>query len=125
MKFGTILISDEQLVGRALKQIISKHKWSRIVTHNLCGEYGHSQHKSLSKILHEHKFGNLYVFDKGNEILPFHLLQKKLNLLSIYKSQMFVIEKLLPYILYEAIVPFFKSNCFKKENTHENRTSSA
>lgn len=103
---------DAQLVERDLRKVISKQRFSRIVSHNLCGEYGHSQHKSLSKILHDQGLDNLYVFDTSNDVIPFHLLQKKLNLLSIYKSQMFVIENLLPYILYERIVPFAESTCF-------------
>ncbi len=106
---------DEQLVGMDLRKVISNQRWSRIVTHNLCGEYGHSQHKSLSKILHDQGLDHLYVFDTSNDVIPFHLLQKKLKLLSIYKSQLFVIEELMPYIIYERIVPFAESNCFTEE----------
>ncbi|MDP4106001.1 MAG: PIG-L family deacetylase [Bacillota bacterium] len=103
---------DKQLVAKDIRKRIDKHRYHRIVTHNLCGEYGHSQHKSLSKILHSEGIDNLYVFETGKKIIPFKLIQKKLKLLSIYKSQMFVIEELLPYILYECIVPYSESSCF-------------
>lgn len=103
---------DVQLVGKDLKKVISHYRSSRIVTHNLCGEYGHNQHKSLSKILHDQGLDNLYVFDTSNDVIPFHLLRKKLNLLSIYRSQMHAIEELMPYILYEKIVQYDKSTCF-------------
>lgn len=103
---------DVQLVGKDLRKVIGKYRSSRIVTHNLCGEYGHTQHKSLSKILHDQGHDNLYVFDTSNDVIPFSLLQKKLNLLSIYRSQMHVIKKLMPYILYEKIVRYDKSTCF-------------
>ncbi|GGD75564.1 PIG-L family deacetylase [Paenibacillus nasutitermitis] len=97
---------NAEVVGRDLEKVINKHRFHRIVTHNLQGEYGHSQHKSLSKILHDRGVDHLYVFGKSNDILPFHLLRDKLILLSVYQSQMYVIEQLMPYILYECIVPF-------------------
>lgn len=103
---------DRDMVCKDLRKTINKQKYRRIVTHNLCGEYGHSQHISLSKILHDQGLTNLYVFDTSKEVIPFKLIQKKLKLLSIYKSQMFVIEDLLHYILYERIVPFTASPCY-------------
>lgn len=103
---------DRDLVGRDLSKVINKHKYRRIVTHNLCGEYGHSQHISLSKILHDLGLNNLYVFDTAEDVIPFKLIQKKINILTIYQSQMFVIEDLLRYILYERIVPFNLSPCY-------------
>jgi hypothetical protein len=106
---------DAELVGKDLEKVIAKHRFHRIVTHNLRGEYGHSQHKSLSKILHDRGIDNLYVFEKSNDILPFPLLRDKLILLSVYQSQMYVIEQLMPYILYERIVPFKKSTYLSSE----------
>ncbi|WP_410514553.1 PIG-L family deacetylase [Paenibacillus sp. BR2-3] len=117
---------DPGQLGKDLEKVIHKHRFGRIVTHNLGGEYGHSQHKSLSKILHGMGIDNLYVFDKSDEVLPFHLLRDKLILLSVYHSQMFVIEQLMPYILYERIVPYDESPLYhpaKKVKLHENRAS--
>ncbi|PFE29522.1 hypothetical protein CN279_01835 [Bacillus anthracis] len=96
---------DKVQLTKDLNKVFLKDNYNCIVTHNLQGEYGHSQHKSLSKILHEQNFKNLYVFNKSNIILPYELLRKKLNLLSIYKSQIKGnIENLMDYIVYENIV---------------------
>ncbi|MNN71024.1 hypothetical protein D3C81_1869210 [compost metagenome] len=74
------------------------------MTHNLHGEYGHSQHKALSRILHSMNLDNLCVFDTTDEKLPDNVLKKKIELLHHYKSQMYVIDGLESYILYERIV---------------------
>jgi len=37
-------------VGNKLLQAITTNNYDKIVTHNWYGEYGHSQHKSLSSI---------------------------------------------------------------------------
>ncbi len=96
---------DAQELMKDLNKILRKNHFKCIVTHNLDGEYGHSQHKSLSKILHNQKYDNLYVFDKAVTILPYRLLRKKLNLLSVYQSQIKGnIENLMHYIVYERIV---------------------
>ncbi|PEB19920.1 PIG-L family deacetylase [Bacillus toyonensis] len=88
-----------------LSKVFQKYSFNCIVKHNLQGEYGHSQHKSLSKILHEQNYDNLYVFNKASTILPYKLLRKKLNLLSTYKSQIKGnIEQLMDYIVYESVV---------------------
>lgn len=106
---------DSKQLRKDLSKVITKHQFRRIVTHNLQGEYGHSQHKSLSKILHDLGIDNLYVFEKSDEVLSFHLLRDKLILLSVYQSQMYVIEELMPYILYERIVPFNESTSLSSE----------
>ena len=96
---------DAALLKKDLKKILRKNSINCIVTHNLYGEYGHSQHKSLSQILHNIFKKNLYVFDKGAHPLPFRLLKKKLHLLSFYQSQMEGnIEQLMDYVIYERLL---------------------
>lgn len=96
---------DADQLRKDLSKVFRKNKMNRIVTHNLEGEYGHSQHKSLSRILHDLVYENLYVFDKSDQVLPFHLLKKKLSLLSVYHSQMEGnIKKLMQYVIHEHVV---------------------
>lgn len=95
---------DEEEVKDALRDHLDSGQFHKVVTHNLHGEYGHSQHRSLSRILHSMKLDHLYVFETEDDPLPFHILQKKLELLQHYKSQMFVIEQLMPYIVNEALI---------------------
>ncbi|WP_110932896.1 PIG-L deacetylase family protein [Paenibacillus bouchesdurhonensis] len=95
---------DDEEVKRDLKQVLNSGNYERVVTHNLHGEYGHSQHKALSRILHSMQLDNLYVFDMSDKMLPKHILKKKMKLLSHYESQMYVIETLEPYILYEGLL---------------------
>ncbi|WP_051620576.1 PIG-L family deacetylase [Paenibacillus sp. UNC451MF] len=73
----------------------------KVVTHNLSGEYGHTQHKALSQIVHSLVFKNLYVFDTSEEKLEEALLSKKQELLQYYKTQ--DIQWLEKYIQYECI----------------------
>ncbi|ASA19852.1 PIG-L family deacetylase [Paenibacillus donghaensis] len=96
---------DEQQVKDTLIKLLDNSHFHKVVTHNLHGEYGHNQHKSLSRILHSMDLDHLYVFDKADAPLPFHILQKKLKLLQHYKSQMYVIEELMPFIVNERLIP--------------------
>lgn len=96
---------DEEHVEDALRNLLDNGHFDKVVTHNLHGEYGHSQHKSLSRILHSMDIEHLYVFDTAVDPLPFHILQMKLKLLQHYKSQMFVIEQLMPFIVNERLIP--------------------
>lgn len=95
---------DEEEVKKDIERVLESDQFQRIVTHNLHGEYGHRQHKVLSRILHNMCPDNLYVFDKAEEALPARILKKKRKLLNCYQSQMYVIEQLESYILYERIL---------------------
>lgn len=100
---------DSDILTKDLNKVIRKNSPNCVVTHNLDGEYGHSQHKSLSEILHTIINKNLYVFDTEDQILPFQLLKKKLHLLSVYESQMKGnIEQLMQYVIYERLLLPFK-----------------
>ncbi|MNJ04245.1 hypothetical protein D3C73_1649130 [compost metagenome] len=50
------------------------------------------------------RLNNLCVFDTTDEKLPDSILKKKMEMLRHYKSQMYVIDGLESYILYERIV---------------------
>ncbi|WP_052410123.1 PIG-L deacetylase family protein [Paenibacillus durus] len=95
---------DEEEVGDALRDVLDSGDFHKVVTHNLEGEYGHSQHRSLSRILHSMDLDNLYVFERADDPLPYHILQMKLQLLQHYKSQMYVIEQLMPFIVNERLI---------------------
>lgn len=95
---------DEEAVTEAVEYVLAKGHYCRIVTHNLQGEYGHSQHRALSRIMHGMDLSELQTFERSSEPLAFHVLERKLMLLKHYRSQMYVIEQLMPYIVNERIV---------------------
>lgn len=94
---------DEESVKADLSEVLDSGRYELIVTHNLDGEYGHSQHKALSQIVHSMDLDNLYVFDTSDQRLPEDVLKKKKLLLDYYQSQMYVIDGLGSYIIYEQI----------------------
>lgn len=95
---------DEEKVIRDLRRVLWFGKYELVVTHNLHGEYGHTQHMALSRIVHRLHPKNLHVFDTSEERLPDDMLNKKWELLRHYQSQMYVIDGLDAYIQYEQIV---------------------
>jgi hypothetical protein len=72
-----------------------------VVTHSLAGEYGHTQHMALSKLVHEVVEAPIYVFDTSEKKLDPGLLMKKQKLLACYESQ--DIEWLQKYVEFESI----------------------
>jgi LmbE family N-acetylglucosaminyl deacetylase len=86
-----------------LKRAMFKKRIKMVVTHNPIGEYGHSQHKALSKVVHKLVKKNLYVFHLSNERLKKRMLKKKKRLLKCYRSQKTIIRKLKYYVKHEAI----------------------
>lgn len=58
-----------------------------VLTHNMFGEYGHTQHKALHCIVRDLKLNNSYQFGSSIKQLPFSLLKKKMEILTLYKSQ--------------------------------------
>ncbi|SDF28520.1 GlcNAc-PI de-N-acetylase [Fontibacillus panacisegetis] len=95
---------DEEQVKNDVEKVLKSGHYERIMTHNLHGEYGHSQHKALSRILHNMRLNNLCVFDTTDDKLPDNILKKKMELLHHYESQMYVIDGLESYISYERII---------------------
>lgn len=97
---------DRPKLIRDLQEVLDRRWWKKIVTHNLDGEYGHTQHKALSEIMHSIVKEDLYVFGKPEpkgKLLPFKVLKEKFILLGIYQSQHFVMEEFRENIPYERI----------------------
>ncbi|MFD2670545.1 PIG-L deacetylase family protein [Marinicrinis sediminis] len=95
---------DRNSLKQKLTQTLNNQSYQKIVTHNLNGEYGHSQHRALSEIMHELVRENLFVFGTSHTMLPYQIIQKKIQLLSYYRSQADVIRTLHEYIQYEKII---------------------
>lgn len=92
----------EDILIPKLLNLITETSYEKILTHNLKGEYGHPQHKRLSKILHLLKPPNLYTFHTDPNIInpSYHAVNR---LLKLYHSQSSVVDKLQWYILHQSI----------------------
>tara|TARA_R110000803_G_scaffold130455_4_gene197796 strand:- start:31 stop:1491 length:1461 start_codon:yes stop_codon:yes gene_type:complete len=85
-----------------LDDIINSREWEKIVTHNPVGEYGHPQHKLIhdrvKNCLAETSSGiinNFYVFGKSPNKIEENILNTKLELLKLYKSEEEIINQIL------------------------------
>jgi hypothetical protein len=77
-----------------LDDIINSRKWDKIITHNPVGEYGHPQHKLIFDKV-KSLVDDFYVFGKSPTKLPNAIINQKLKLLKIYKSEQSIINQLL------------------------------
>jgi len=104
-----------------IEKIINQKSWSKIVTHNPIGEYGHPMHKKVFDTVKK-LTNNFYVFGKSLKKLDKNTLNKKLKLLKLYKSEQPIISQLLNkdgdwfksnsdtnYIEYESIEKYKKT----------------
>ncbi|WP_254660920.1 protein kinase domain-containing protein [Bacillus sp. FJAT-27225] len=80
---------DRPALVKRLKKILKERDYKKIVTHSLIGEYGHTQHKALSEVMHSLVKDNLYVFGFGDKELPQDIYDKKLELLDQYEGFVF------------------------------------
>jgi len=68
-----------------IKDVLSMG-FDTVLTHNDQGEYGHTQHQALSRIVRELVTENLYEFGHlDGSLLTFENLKEKLEILSMYK----------------------------------------
>ena len=84
-----------------LLRVLRERKYTKIVTHNRKGEYGHPRHRALHDILNHLRPELLWQFDKCKERLPSSILFKKRDLLKVYDSQRDVLDWFSPW--YEKI----------------------
>ena len=82
-------------------RVLRERDWTKVVTHNKQGEYGHPRHRALHEILNHLRPDILWQFDKGKERLSQDLLLKKRDLLKVYGSQRDVLGWFSPW--YETI----------------------
>lgn len=85
-----------------LDDIINSREWKKIVTHNPVGEYGHPQHKLIhdrvKNCLAETSpstIDNFYVFGKSPVKINGYILNRKMDLLKLYKSEEEIINQIL------------------------------
>ena len=86
-------------------RVLREREYTKIVTHNKQGEYGHPRHRALHDILNHLRPDILRQFDKGKgtqERLLEEIVSVKRNLLKIYESQREVLDWFSPW--YEKIV---------------------
>lgn len=75
---------DPEEVVPEIKQVLSLG-FDNVFTHNDHGEYGHTQHQSLSRIVRNLVDKNLFEVGHDISILQFDVLKEKLDILSMYK----------------------------------------
>ena len=93
----------EKLIYELLR-VLREKEYTKIVTHNRKGEYGHPRHRALYEILNHLRPEILWQFDKGKgtqERLSEEIISVKRNLLKVYKSQREVLDWFSPW--YEKI----------------------
>ena len=90
----------EKLIYELLR-VLRERDYKKIVTHNKKGEYGHPRHRALHDILNHLRPEILWQFDKCHIRLPNDILNKKRDLLKVYKSQKGVLDWFSPW--YEKI----------------------
>ena len=91
--------NKEKLIG-CLKRVLGEKNYKKVVTHNLAGEYGHVQHKEISRLLHELKPKNLHVFHL-NKSKKNPYIDKINSLFELYSSQANVFKQHYKYALYQ------------------------
>ena len=75
----------EKLIYELLR-VLRERKYTKIVTHNTNGEYGHPRHRACHDILAHLRPDKLWCFGRG-DLLDDKLIEKKRELLKVYKSQ--------------------------------------
>lgn len=96
---------NENLILNQLNKLISEKNYEIILTHNLQGEYGHTQHKRVSQLVHQLAnqmlLNNLWVFNTDKNITnPYSSKIKELA--GIYGSQNTVIDEHYEYIIHQS-----------------------
>ncbi len=90
----------EKLIYELLR-VLREREYTKIVTHNKQGEYGHPRHRALHDILNHLRPDILWQFDKGKRRLSTKLINAKRDLLKVYTSQRAVLDWFSPW--YEKI----------------------
>ena len=75
----------EKLIYELLR-VLRERKYTKIVTHNTNGEYGHPRHRACHDILAHLRPEKLWCFSRA-DLLDNDLIEKKRELLKVYKSQ--------------------------------------
>lgn len=88
---------DEQRLGEIIKAELGDKKWTKVVTHNNVGEYGHPHHKQLhdkvKQVLNNDDL--LWVFDKDVSYLNPEIIKEKINIFqNRYKTQKDILDQI-------------------------------
>ena len=93
---------DEESLKPRLKQLVVGQNWHKVVTHNLMGEYGHLHHIQVHCLLKAITPIWSFNFD-SSQYLPETVWCKKLELISMYKSQHLVCGDHISYVRNERL----------------------
>lgn len=79
---------DFNVLREDLRRVINERNWSKIVTHNEDGEYGHLHHKQINELMRELvPSDKLWTFCFNGPDLPEDVWKEKVALVDIYESQ--------------------------------------
>ena len=94
---------NESDVERDIADTINSRKFTKIVTHNENGEYGHIIHKSVHNIVKKINPDNLYFFTDEAQQLDDIIYQNKIRILKTYKSQVTDLPGFHKYLQFEGV----------------------
>ena len=79
---------SEVYLTTELTRVITERQWTKIVTHNSVGEYGHIHHIQIHCLMKQLVLGDLWTFNFDSPILlSDDVWEQKLKLIDFYKSQ--------------------------------------
>jgi LmbE family N-acetylglucosaminyl deacetylase len=80
---------NESILIPLIERVLNEREWTKVVTHNQGGEYGHYRHVSTHNVMARLCPEKLWVFDMGTEpTLDKKVLKKKYKVLThCYQSQ--------------------------------------
>lgn len=85
-----------------LKRVVCEKQWSKVVTHNSVGEYGHIHHIQIHHMMKK-LVPNLWTFAFYGEKLSKEIWDKKVSLVDVYESQKEICDGHLPNVTNEKI----------------------
>lgn len=104
--------SEKHVLKKINKVLKLKREWEMVITHNTEGDYGHFQHKEVSRLVRKaYKGDNLFspilsenLFNNNNKLLSEEAKSKKEFFEKHYKSQKHILTLYDKYFQFEKII---------------------
>lgn len=104
--------NEKKVLEKVNKILELKEDWEMVITHNKEGDYGHFQHKEVSRLIRKaYKGDNLFspilseiLFNDKNKLLPKEAKEKREFFEKYYKSQKHILTLYNKYFQFEKII---------------------